>query len=422
MPPSELPSPQITISNFEARRFMLAHHNLWPPRQLRGKDGVLEYIQQVDSIQFDPINIVGRNPDLVLQSRVGDYHPAYIDQLRYEERTLIDGWDKMACIYATTDWPSFTYRREFLRENPDSRKPPDTIINETLDEIRQRGPLSSLDFKEYEKVDWHWGPTKAVRAAMEYLYSRGFLGVHHRVNNRRYFDLIENLLPTDLLDAPDPFPTTEAYQDWHVLRRVGSLGLAQTNTSESWSGIIGVKSNERRIALKRLAAQGKVIPLAIDELPDDTFYIRSTDLPTLETIQKHAQSNSKAALIAPLDNLMWNRGLIESLFGFRYRWEVYKPKAQRQYGYYVLPVLYGDRFVARLDPAFDKKKRILTLQNWWWQADAKPDQTMQAALLECLRAFSSYLDAKQVILADPIRTDPTLEWMENIETLKALNS
>lgn len=414
MPPSKLPPPQITISNLEARRFMLAHHNLWPPRQLRGMDGVLEYIQQVDSIQFDPINIVGRNPDLVLQSRVGDYRSTYLDQLRYEERTLIDGWDKMACIYATSDWPNFTFRRSFLRENPDPRKPPDTIINETLDEIRQRGPLSSLDFKEYDKVDWHWGPTKAVRAAMEYLYGRGYLGVHHRVNNRRYFDLIENLLPADLLNAPDPFDTTEEYQDWHVLRRVGSLGLAHPGSGEYWLGILGVKSSERHATLKRLTAQEKAIPLAIEEHPEDIFFICTDDLPTLRTIQKQSVPKPGAALIAALDNLTWNRKLIGKIFGFDYIWEVYKPKAQRQYGYYVLPVLYGDRFVARLDPAFDKKKRILTLQNWWWEVGIQPDKIMQTALLECLKTFSDYLNAEEILLADPVQNDPTLAWMKNL--------
>ncbi len=414
MPPSKMPTPQITLSNVEARRFILAHHNLWPPHQLRGKDGVLEYIQQVGSIQFDPINIVGRNPDLVLQSRVADYKPEFLDQLLYEDRYLIDGWDKMACIYATTDWPSFTYRRKFLRENPDPRKPPETILNETLAQIRQRGPLSSLDFKEYEKVDWHWGPTKAVRAAMEYLYGRGYLGVHHRVNNRRIFDLIKNLLPDALLNAPNPFSTIEDYQNWHVLRRVGSLGLAQTKSSEYWSGIIGVSSNERRKILNHLTAQGKVIPLAIEAFPDDILFIRAADLPTLEAVQNPSPSSDQAALIAALDNLMWNRGLIENLFGFRYRWEVYKPKAQREYGYYVLPVIYGDRFIARVDPAFDKKKRILTIQNWWWENEFEPDETMQAALLKCLATFSSYLGAKKIILAVPVRANPTLQWMEGI--------
>lgn len=412
---SQLPPPEITISKTDARRFLLAHHNLWPPRQLKGKEGVFSYIHHVDSIQFDPINIVGRNPDLVLQSRVTDYSPTYLDQLLYEERTLIDGWDKMACIYATTDWPKFSYRRKFLREHPDPRKPPDTILNETLDHIQQRGPLSSLDFKEYDKVDWHWGPTKAVRAAMEYLYGRGYLGVHHRINNRRYFDLIENLLPDDLLSAPDPFTSSKAYREWHVLRRVGSLGLVQTNTSEYWGGILGVKSKERRETLTSLVDQGKVTPIAIDEDAKNTFFIRTADLPTLERIQEKKSENFGAAFIAPLDNMMWNRGLIERIFGFRYRWEVYKPKTQREYGYYVLPVLYGDRFVARLDPAFDKKKRILTLQNWWWESNLELDKSMQTALAECLRTFSKYLNANRIILAEAIQANPKLNWMNDIK-------
>jgi len=407
--------PQITVSKNDARRFMLAHHLLWPPRKLKGKAGVLDYIKQVNAIQFDPINIVGRNPDLVLQSRIIDYQPEYLNQLLYDDRTLIDGWDKMASIYATTDWPYFSYRRKYLRENPDPRKPPDTILNETMEHIKQRGPLSSIDFKDYEKVDWHWGPTKAVRAAMEYLYSHGYLGVHHRVNNRRYFDLIENLLPSNLLNMSDPFNTTDDYQDWHVLRRVGSLGLAQTNTSEYWSGIVGVKSNERRESLERLLAKGKVITLTINEYPGSVLYIRSTDLPTLKNVQKETTFVPSAALIAPLDNLMWNRKLIENIFDFRYRWEVYKPKVQREYGYYVLPVLYGDHFVARLDPAYDKKKRILTVQNWWWEPDIQPTGIMQTALLDCLRIFCQYLQSEKVILAEPILNNQTLKWMGKLD-------
>jgi uncharacterized protein YcaQ len=414
MPSVNFPSPQITISNTDARRFLLAHHHLWPPRQHQGKEGVLKYIRHVQSIQFDPINIVGRNPDLVLQSRVEDYKSDFLDQLLYEDRTLVDGWDKMASIHATSDWPNFGYRREYLRKHPGSYKPPDKVLNETLDVIRQKGPVSSLDFKDYEKVDWHWGPTKIVRASMEYLFGRSYLGVHHRVNNRRYFDLIENLLPADLLETPTPHTTTEAYHDWHVQRRLGSLGLTNANTGDTWGGILGLKSKERRKSLSRLIEKDKVIALAVEDDPDRILFMRTEDLHTLKRIQSEAPPTPGAALIAPLDNLMWNRDLIENIFNFYYRWEVYKPKVQREYGYYVLPVLYGDHFVARLDPAFDKKKRILTLQNWWWEADVEPDDAMKYTLTDCLRTFSEYLDAEQINLAQPIQTNPTLEWMKNI--------
>jgi len=412
MPAATLPAPQFTITRRDARRFMLAHHLLWSPRQLYGKSGVLTYIRQVESIQFDPINIVGRNPDLVLQSRVADYRSEYLDQLLYDDRELVDGWDKMACIYSTTDWPYFNRRRDFLRQNDDPRKPPDAILNEVLEEIRKSGPISSLDFKDHEKVDWYWGPTKAGRAALEYLYAHGRIGVHHRVNNRRYFDLIDRLLVPKLLDIPDPFANEQAYQDWHVLRRVGSLGLAHSTSGEYWLGILEVKSPQRKAVLKRLIEQDQVIPLEIDVFPGQTLFIRAAELPTLEAVQSQPPPEPNAALIAPLDNLMWNRKLIENLFDFSYTWEVYKPKAQRQYGYYVLPVLYGEQFVARLDPTFDKKKRILTLQNWWWEADIQFDNSMRKALLDALQTFAAYLNAAQIVLDEPIRANPTLAWMK----------
>ena len=406
--------PALTLSKTDARRFMLAHHQLWPPRQNKGKQGVLAYIDHVKSIQFDPINIVGRNPDLVLQSRVQDYASTYLDQLLYEDRSLIDGWDKMACIHATTDWPFFNRRRDHLRNNEDPRKPPDAILNEVLSEVQKNGPLSSLDLKDREKIDWFWGPTKAGRAALEYLYAHGRVGVHHRINNRRYFDLIENLLPEDLLNAPDPFESETEYRDWHVYRRIGSLGLALSKTSEYWGGIIGVKTPQRQAALNRLVAEEKVIPVSVEDISNQILFIRSKDYSVLSAVQNQATPEPKAALIAPLDNLIWNRKLIEEIFNFSYTWEVYKPKAKRQYGYYVLPVLYGDRFVARLDPAFDKKKRILTLQNWWWEADLKPGREIQNTLLDCLCTFANYLDAVQVVLSEPILSDSSMAWMKKL--------
>jgi uncharacterized protein YcaQ len=96
------------------------------------------------------------------------------------------------------------------------------------------------------------------------------------------------------------------------------------------------------------------------------------------------------------------------LFGFDYTWEVYKPAAQRKYGYYVLPVLYGDRFVARFDPAFDKRSRVLTVANWWWETNVEPDEAMIGALAECLRAFARYLDAVVVRPGGAIERDTAL--------------
>ncbi|MHA2428515.1 MAG: DNA glycosylase AlkZ-like family protein, partial [Candidatus Hermodarchaeia archaeon] len=123
-------------------------------------------------------------------------------------------------------------------------------------------------------------------------------------------------------------------------------GLVTLTSGEHWNGIRGVKAPQRRAIVKRLAEQGKVIPVSAEGLEGQTFFMRESDLVTLNSIKGKRAPKAQAALIAPLDNLMWNRKLVQSLFGFSYVWEVYKPKAQREFGYYVLPVLYGDRFIA----------------------------------------------------------------------------
>jgi len=223
--------------------------------------------------------------------------------------------------------------------------------------------------------------------------------------------LIDRLLPPEILDTPESFASSHAYQDWHVLRRVGSLGLAQTNTSEYWSGILGVKSAQRRTILNRLTEQQKVVPLAIEDYPIEPLFIRSADMPTLDSIQKQPEPQPVMALIAPLDNLIWNRGLIDKLFDFQYTWEVYKPKATREYGYYVLPVLYGDRFIARLDPAFDKKKRTLTIQNWWWEADVGKSAEMHVALRDCFARFLRYLGTDRIDIDKILVKREGLGWL-----------
>src|SRR5512136_1978564 len=100
------------LTKAQARRFILTHQGLWPPSALQGKAGVLDFIRHVGSIQFDPLNIVGHNPELVLQARVADFRPAMLRELLYDERRLVDGWDKMVSIYAVEDWPYFVRQRE----------------------------------------------------------------------------------------------------------------------------------------------------------------------------------------------------------------------------------------------------------------------------------------------------------------------
>jgi uncharacterized protein YcaQ len=411
-----LPEPTLTISKRDARRFLLAHHSLWPPRKLKGKDGILDYIQHVNCIQYDPVNIVGRNPDLTLQSRIIDYRPEYLDQLLYADRKLLDGFDKVQSIYLVSDWPYFSHFRTRTREKhgrPDN--PPMQIAAQVKDAIQQRGPLSSLDLKSDDTIDWWWGvKTRLPRASLEILYLLGEVGIHHRVNTRRVFDLIERLLPEDVLSAPDPNESLADYQVWHVLRRVAGLGIANPAGTDHWLEMLDLKSARRREILKELVENGDLIAIQIESLQDRTFFIRRQDLKTLKYVLNSRAPKARAAFIAPLDNLMWDRDMLRWVFDFDYIWEIYKPADQRRYGYYVLPVLYGDRFIARVDPAFDKKSRILTIQDWWWETGVKLNGKIERALLDAFSAFADYMSANRILLSEKVSSDGAFAWLVNL--------
>ena len=406
--------PPVKISLQEARRSILAWQGFYPPRSWKGKKGVKSFFQRVRSIQFDPINVVGRNPDLVLQSRVLDFQPSLLDGLLYRDRYLVDNWDKMASLSLAEDWPYFSRHRARMEEI--FGVPSEVVMDlapTVLDQIRKEGPQCSLDYKIEQKTNWAWGPTRVTRASLEGLYKMGRLGVHHRVNNRRYFDLIENLLPDELLNAEDPNQSLEAYQRWHILRRIRAMGLAHPNAGEQWGGMIGVKTARRRELLRELVAGGEIQAIEVEGLSGQLFYMSHEGFELLQKSKKD-QQEIKAAFIAPLDNLLWDRKTIRRLFHFHYSWEVYKPEKQREYGYYVLPVLFGDRFVGRFDPAYDKKTGLLTIKNWWWEGGVQVDQEMANALRDCLKDFLLYLGASELDFPKDLLKKGDLEWLKEI--------
>ncbi len=387
---------KISLTNRQARRFILAHQGLWPPHSRTGKSGVMEHIRRVGCIQFDPLNMAGRSPELVLQARVADFQPAILDELLYEDRRLLDGWDKMMSIYPVEDWPYFQRRREAaLSRYNHGKRPAAAILPEVRAEIERRGPLSSIDLDFDQTVDWAWAPTRIARAALESMYYWGELVIHHKVNTRKVYDFASRHIPPELLNTPDPNPTEEQFHDWYILRRIGGIGLIWDKAGDAWIGIPGVKSTQRKAALARLLEQGSLLEVQVEgmSLP---LMMRAADLPVLEDVLGTKDIAPRAAILAPLDNLLWDRRFIEELFGFRYRWEVYKPAAEREYGYYVLPILYGNRFIARFEPGRDRKNNALILKNWWWEADVEPDADMQAALRACFERFMGFLGVENI--------------------------
>ncbi|MBP1989883.1 DNA glycosylase AlkZ-like family protein [Paenibacillus eucommiae] len=242
----------------------------------------------------------------------------------------------------------------------------------------------------YIMISWSWGPTMLSHAALEGMYHAGHLIIHHKVNTRKYYDLSERHIPQDLHAAPDPFQTKEQYYDWYVLRRIGSVGILWNRSSDAWLGIKDMKSLQRNDAFTRLLQKNKVIEINVEGL-QHPLYMRSMDLEHLNHTLSIGQIEERSSILAPLDNLLWDRNLIKELFDFEYRWEVYKPAAERKYGYYVLPVLYGDKIVARFEPEKHRKHAPFSIKNWWWEEQISMNSPMKESIFNGLERFAAYL-------------------------------
>ena len=396
----------LQLSNQDVRRFLLAKHGLWPPRALSGQEGVMAVFERLACVQFDPLNIVGRNADLVLQSRVHDYAPAMLYELTYSQRRFYDYWDKMMSIVPMRDWPQFALRRADMRQGHAERRAAHAEnVQVILDVIRQQGPMSSLDFKKQHgldaKIDWRWGKMRSAKALMEMLADVGDLMVSHRQGSRRYYDLAERVLPGEI--AAQPLLTDrKAYVRYRMARRCQGMGLIGPGMGGVWVGV--GSAPQRAEAIAALVEGGEMAPVQI-EGDKRTYHMLTRDLPQLEAARAEAPAPC-AAFIAPLDNLIWSRIIIERLFGFYYRWEVYKPAQQRQYGYYVLPVLYGDRFVARFDAKLKRQEGVLALLRWHWEPGESLDEQLAAALRDAWVHFVAFLGAGQITASEGV--DPAV--------------
>lgn len=381
---------EIVITKQQARRFLLLKHGLLGARKYEGSEGVYDFICQAGSIQFDPIDVCGRNADLVLQSRVAGYTKQVLNDLLYRKRRLVDYFDKELCIFPAGDWPYFSYMRDIRGGLMRSHEQIGSARDVVIEEIKKRGPLCSKDIDADDKVHWFWGPSRLSRAVLEHLYYAGRLGIHHKRGTTKYYELIERCIPQELTIAPSGFEEEAELYRFLLLRRIGSVGLLWNKASAAWLGFPDFKSMRRNETFDALMKAGDIRAVNVKSLKD-TLYMLSGDEPLMEMARSGEAYTSRCELIAPLDNMIWDRKLMEALFDFSYTWEIYVPHAKRKYGYYVLPVLMGECFVGRIEPLVNKKTGVMQVKNLWFEEEADGnDPAVRAALDDCLARFESF--------------------------------
>lgn len=383
----------------EARNFLFFRQGLMGEKRYIGKEGVMEFIKSVGCIQFDPIDVCGKNPELVLQSRVEGFKKEMLYELLYEERRLIDHFDKSLAIYPAEFWPCFQRVRDEFRERALKREETNDIAAEVLEIIRRKGFVSSSDIGFKNTIVGDWGNnSKLARAVLEVLYYQGDTMIHHKNGTRKFYALTDGLHEDTVLQQNDPFKDDHDFKKWRVLRRIEAVGLLWDKPSDAFLMIRDLKTKERIKIFHELKSEGKIIPITVEGIKE-ILYVSARDKEVLAESLKTGNLNlmERIEFLAPLDNLIWDRKLIKALFNFDYKWEIYTPAEQRKYGYYTLPVISGNRFIGRIELLNQRKEKELHLKNLWLEEGITIDLDLSEKLQMALERFRIFSDCEDIL-------------------------
>jgi len=357
----------------------------------------MTFIKRSGCLQYDPVDLCGRNADIALHSRVSGYTQELLEELLYKERRLIDYFDKNLSIFPVEDFPVFVSEKPSggYAEAYDARG--GEAVQQIKPRIRQliaeRGYISAKDVDVDEKIVWHWGTlTSLPRAALESMYFRGELVIHHKTGTNKSYAFTKDLLPAKVLNAALPFKTVEERQAWLVKRRIGAVGMLWNRSSDAFLGS-RLKPAQRAAAFNKLLAEGEIFEVSVKDIKEP-FYVREDERAELEEVLSGAEYRARPEFIAPLDNLLWDRRLIGALFGFEYKWEIYTPQAKRKYGPYTLPFLYGDNFAGRVD--ITRRGRAILINKVWTENGKSLTGKIKTAFNDCAKRFAEFNGCERI--------------------------
>ena len=394
----------IVLTKKQAQLFILAKQGLLGSYRFFGKNGAYSYVRQAGCIQYDPVDVCGKNAELTLQSRVKGFKKSMLADLLYKDRLLVDYADKELSIWPSEDWPYFSQYRERSRKLGSSFPELATLEQEALAYIRENGPVASDTLPINGEIFWHssmhWSgnwheKSKASRSVLEQLYTDGVLVIHHKNGSRKFYDLAERHLETSLLTRDNPCADDEDLLCWRVLRRIGAVGLLWDKNTPAFLGI-DLKADRRKSVFFALESRNAILPARVEGIRTMFYYLAEDD-PLLQAVLTGTlDKKTRMEFIAPLDPLLWDKSLVAALWDFCYSWEIYTPAANRKYGYYTLPILWDGDFIGRIEAVADHKNSSLRVKNIWFEPHVRQTKKLLDSLERTLCRFARFNDCTNV--------------------------
>jgi uncharacterized protein len=407
-----------TVGITEARRLAITKQKLSGPKLPATKEGIIETVRSIGCLQLDPISAVARNHLLVLWSRLGTYPIEELDALLWEERKLFEYWAHAASIVLTEEYPIQMRRRRWHQGGDTDEEPQEpewikknrSFRDHVLKEISERGPVQSKDFTDTATWSWTssgWTHDRNITLMLDHLWMRGKIMVAGRKNGQRLWDLTERVLPD--------WTPREELSDRECTRIAAQKSLRMLGVA-TWKQI---KNNYTRYryphlpqVLAELEKEGLIQQVAVGDNENfltGTWYIHRDDLPILESIEA-GDWQPRTTLLSPFDNLIAFRERTEALFDYRFRIEIYVPKHLREYGYYVLSILHGDRIIGRIDPTMDRKAKRLNINAVYAEPDAPMTKEAAQSIATSIADLATFLGAKSIECGErvPAKWRPTL--------------
>ncbi len=395
-----------TLTLAQARRLAITRQRLAGPRAPANARGIMDVMRDLGCVQLDPISAVARSHSLVLWSRLGAYDTAHLDALLWRERKLFEYWAHCASIVLSEDYPIHSaLMRNYVSDDSawarrvrDWIKANDALRRAILSRIHRDGPLPARVLTEdgiapKAWVSTGWTSGRNVSRMLDFLWMQGKIMVAGRAGLQKTWDLTERCLPT--------WTPRERLNEHEIVRHAAqqslrALGIA-TARQISQHFIRGRYPNLTRV-LADLEAEGRIERVQIVDgaavLPGE-WYVHAEDVPRLNRLARDWQP--RTTLLSPFDNLICDRARTRLLFDFDYTMEIYVPAAKRKYGYYVLPILHGDRLIGRIDPTMKRDQARLTINAIYAEPDAPKTKQTARAIADTIESLAGFLGAQEIV-------------------------